>query len=78
MPSTPLRRPTSTPTARGRSVAQKAGTKIIDAPKPMIDAVKAINDKLEKQYIANVAKLGLDGAAVLGYFRAQAKSLAGK
>ncbi|MEQ8698407.1 MAG: TRAP transporter substrate-binding protein [Bauldia litoralis] len=64
--------------ARGRAVALKAGSKIIDAPAPVVAAVKEVNDRLEKAYIADAAKLGLDGAAVLSYFRAQAKAVAGK
>jgi len=57
--------------AAGRADAIKAGTKIIDAPKAVIDAIKAMNGQFEKEYIASVKPMGIDGRAVLDHFRAE-------
>jgi TRAP-type C4-dicarboxylate transport system substrate-binding protein len=64
--------------ARGRATAIKAGTKIISAPAPLMAAVRKINAKLEQRYIATMAKMGIDGAAVIKYFRAEAARLSAK
>lgn len=64
--------------ARGRATAVKAGTKIIDAPAPVMAAVRKINAGLEQRYVASMAKAGIDGAAVIKYFRAEAAKLSGK
>ncbi|MEQ8696474.1 MAG: TRAP transporter substrate-binding protein [Bauldia litoralis] len=62
----------------GREAAVKAGTKIVKAPKEMVDSVKALTAKFEKEYIASVKKDGIDGAAVLQFFRAEVAKLEAK
>ncbi len=64
--------------ARGRATALKAGTKIVTAPAPVVAAVRKINAGLERRYIASMAKMGIDGAAVMAYFHAQAAKLSAK
>ncbi len=62
----------------GRADAVKAGTKIIQAPKALTDAIAKLNAQFEAEYIASVKPMGIDGAAVLKFFRAEVAKLEGK
>lgn len=64
--------------ARGRSTAIKAGTKVRKASPAVVAAVHRINARLERRYIASMAKVGIDGAAVIKYFHAEIARLSGK
>lgn len=59
----------------GKAAAVEAGVKILEAPKPVVDAVAKLNAKFEAEYVASVKKIGLDGRAILDYFRAQVATL---
>ena len=62
----------------GKAAAEKAGNKIITAPKAVVDAVETLNKKFEAEYIAGAKKVGVDGAAVLKFYRAEVAKLQGK
>lgn len=62
----------------GRADAVKAGTKIVEAPKALIDALAKLNAQFEAEYIASVKPMDIDGAAVLKFFRAEVAKLEGK
>jgi TRAP-type C4-dicarboxylate transport system substrate-binding protein len=62
----------------GLTAAKKNHNHIMTAPKAVIDAVAKINKKFEAEYIAAAKKQGVDGAAVLKYFRAEVAKLQGK
>ncbi len=62
----------------GREAAVKAGTKIVVAPKALVDSVKSLTAKLETDYAAAVKPLGIDGAEVLKFFRAEVAKLEAK
>jgi TRAP-type C4-dicarboxylate transport system substrate-binding protein len=62
----------------GKAAAIKNHNHIMTAPKAVIDAVNKMNKKFEAEYIAAAKKQGVDGAAVLKYFRAEVAKLQGK
>lgn len=61
--------------AAGRADAVKAGSRIIAAPKAIVDSVKALTAKFESEYIASVKPMDIDGRAVLDYFRSEVAKL---
>jgi hypothetical protein len=62
----------------GITAAKKNHNHIMTAPKAVIDAVAKINKTFEAEYVAAAKKQGVDGAAVLKYFRAEVAKLQGK
>lgn len=60
---------------KGEETAVAAGTKMLVAPKPVIDAVKKLNVKFEADYAARVKKAGIDGAAVIKFYKEQVTAL---
>lgn len=63
---------------KGRADAVAAGNKLIDAPEALVEAVRKLNETFEADYIAGANAAGVDGAEVLGYFKAEIARLAGK
>lgn len=59
----------------GKAAAIKAGNHIITAPKMVIDSVKRLNKVFEAEYIAAAKKQGVDGAAVLKFYREEVAKL---
>jgi len=59
----------------GLEAAKKAGSKIVTASNEIINAVKKLNAKFEADYIASAKKAGVDGNAVLGFFKGEMKKL---
>lgn len=64
--------------SEGKKKALKAGNKIIDAPASLVAEVKRLTIQFEADYVAGAKKAGVDGAAILKYFRAEVARLAGK
>jgi TRAP-type C4-dicarboxylate transport system substrate-binding protein len=62
----------------GLAGAKKAGNKMTIAPAAIINAVKKLNAEFSKEYIASVKAAGIDGAAVLKYFKGEVAKLQGK
>lgn len=62
----------------GLAAAKKAGNKIVTAPKALVDAVKDLNKKFEAEYFKAAAAKGIDGKAVLEFYRAEVAKLQGK
>ena len=62
----------------GLAGAKKAGNKMTVAPAAIINAVKKLNTEFSKEYIASVKVAGIDGAAVLKYFKGEVTKLQGK
>ena len=62
----------------GLAAAKKAGNKIITAPKAVVDAVKKLNGKFEADYFKAASSKGVDGKAVLKFYRAEVAKLQGK
>jgi TRAP-type C4-dicarboxylate transport system substrate-binding protein len=62
----------------GLAGAKKAGNKMTVAPAAIINAVKKLNAEFSKEYIASVKAAGIDGAAVLKYFKGEVAKLQGK
>lgn len=59
----------------GEETARAAGTKVMTAPKAVIDAVKKLNVAFEAAYAARVKKAGIDGAAVIKFYKEQVAKL---
>ncbi len=62
----------------GLAAAKKAGNKIITAPKAVVDAVKKLNEKFEAEYFKAASSKGIDGKAVLKFYRAEVAKLQDK
>ncbi|MEQ8701219.1 MAG: hypothetical protein RLT05_32240, partial [Bauldia litoralis] len=62
----------------GEEDAKKAGTKVLTAPKPVVDSVKEINKEFIANYIADAKKRGIDGEAVLKFYHSELAKLQGK
>jgi TRAP-type C4-dicarboxylate transport system substrate-binding protein len=62
--------------SEGKKLALAAGNKIITAPDALVDEVKKLNVQFEADYIAEAKKVGVDGAAILKFFRAEVAKLA--
>ncbi len=60
---------------KGEETAVAAGTKILKAPPAVIDAVKKLNVKFEADYAARVKKAGIDGAAVIKFYKEEIAKL---
>ncbi len=56
--------------AAGAEYVNKAGVEVYDAPPEVVDAIKAIADKRETAWAAEVSAQGFDGVAALDRFRA--------
>ncbi|MDP7625228.1 MAG: TRAP transporter substrate-binding protein [Rhodospirillales bacterium] len=63
---------------RGLATAKKAGNNIVTASDEIINAVRKLNVKFEADYMAASKKAGVDGGAVLAYFKGEMKKLTGK
>lgn len=61
----------------GKEEATKAGNKIVTAPDSLVDEVKRLNVQFEADYIADAKGVGVDGAEILKFFRAEVAKLAG-
>lgn len=62
--------------AAGLAVAKEGGVKIIEAPKALVDAIKAKTAPIEAAWIEQAKAKGIDAAAALAAFRAEAGKLA--
>lgn len=62
----------------GKAAAEKAGNHIMTATQAVVDGVKKLNETFEADYIAGAKKVGVDGAAVLKFYRAEVAKLQGK
>ncbi|UCE31226.1 MAG: TRAP transporter substrate-binding protein [Burkholderiales bacterium] len=60
----------------GKKLALEAGNSIKTAPQALIDAVKAINAPLEADFVKGANEAGVDGAAILKFFREEVARLA--
>ncbi len=63
---------------KGLAAAKKAGNNIVMASDEIVNAVKKLNTKFEADYMAAAKKAGVDGGAVLAYFKGEMKKLTGK
>ena len=63
--------------AEGKEQAIAAGNQIKIAPDSLVEEVKKLNEQFEADYIKEAAAVGVDGAAVLTFFRAEVAKLAG-
>ena len=61
---------------KGQATAVAAGTKVSAAPQAVVDAVKVLNKRFEAEYVARVKKAGIDGAAVLKFYKEETAKLA--
>lgn len=59
----------------GRAAHEEAGGKTIVAPAPVLEAMQKINAQFEEEYYATAKEVGLDGPAVLEFFRAEVEKL---
>lgn len=62
----------------GRKEAEAAGNKIVTAPDALVDEVKRLNTQFEADYVESASKVGVDGKAILTFFRAEVEKLANK
>ena len=62
--------------SRGKAAALKAGNKIQTASDSLVAEVKKLNVQFEADYIKGANAAGVDGAAILKYFRAEVAKLA--
>lgn len=62
----------------GREAVIKNGNKIVIAPKELVDAVKVLNVKFEADYVKKAKAVGVDGRAVIDFYRAEVAKLEGK
>ncbi len=62
----------------GRIGAKKAGNKITTAPSAIINSVKKLNAEFTKEYITSVKADGIDGAAVIKFFKGEVAKLQSK
>ena len=62
--------------SRGKEAALKAGNKIQIASPALVDEVKKLNAQFEKEYVDGAKAVGVDGAAILKFFRAEVAKLA--
>jgi TRAP-type C4-dicarboxylate transport system substrate-binding protein len=63
--------------AEGKKKALAAGNNIIDAPPSLVAEVHKLNEKFIADYIKGASAVGVDGAAILAFFKAEVKKLAG-
>ncbi len=59
----------------GRAGAKKAGNKITTAPAAIVNSVKKLNAKFTAEYIESVKSKGIDGAAVMKFFKGEMAKL---
>lgn len=62
--------------SEGKKIALEAGNKIMTAPDTLVAAVLELNKTFEADYIKGAEGAGVDGAAILAFFRAEVKKLA--
>lgn len=62
----------------GKKVALAAGNKLKIAPASLVAEVKTLNAQFEIDYINGAKRAGVDGAAILSYFRGEVAKLAAK
>jgi len=62
--------------SRGKAAAIKAGNHLQDAPASLVEEVKKLNVTFEADYVAGAKAAGVDGAAILTFFRAEVAKLA--
>jgi TRAP-type C4-dicarboxylate transport system substrate-binding protein len=60
----------------GLAAAKANGNSIMTAPPEMVAAVEKLNEKFAADYIAKAAEVGVDGAAILAYFKGEMAKLA--
>lgn len=60
----------------GKKQAIEAGNQIKIAPDSLVEEVKKLNEQFEADYIKSAAEVGVDGAAILSFFRAEVEKLA--
>lgn len=60
----------------GRKKALAAGNKIVEAPAALVNEVKRLNVQFEGDYVAGAKKVGVNGAEILKFFRAEVAKLA--
>ncbi len=61
----------------GKKDAEAAGNKIVTASDALVDEVKRLNKVFEADYVKDAASVGVDGAAILKFFRAEVSKMAG-
>ena len=61
----------------GEEAARKAGNNIVIAPDSLVEEVRKLNAKFEADYVEAAKAAGVDGAAILSFFRGEVKKLAG-
>ena len=61
----------------GKKQALEAGNQIQTAPPELVAEVQKLNEQFEADYIKSAEEVGVDGAAILAFFRAEVKKLAG-
>lgn len=59
----------------GKQVALDAGNKIATAPDSLVEEVKKLNEKFEADYIAKAKEVGVDGQAILDFFKGEVEKL---
>lgn len=62
----------------GFEKSMAAGNKWKTAPASVVNEVRKLSGTFEAEYIAGAKKVGVDGAAVLAYFKGEVKKLAAK
>lgn len=62
--------------SEGLEVAREAGNKIMTAPDALVQAVLELNKTFEADYVTGADGAGVDGTAILTFFRAEVKKLA--
>jgi TRAP-type C4-dicarboxylate transport system substrate-binding protein len=61
----------------GKKDAEAAGNKIVIASDALVNEVKRLNEVFKADYIKDAASVGVDGAAILKYFRGEVTKITG-
>ena len=63
---------------KGLNAIKEAGHKLTIAPSVIVKSIKKLNEEFIKEYIASAKSVGVDGQAILTYFKGEVAKLQGK